>query len=303
MKPVNKVFFGERGLTSSSANHICNVCKELIASTNYELGSLSFTKTSVSDFDGKKVHILKKGMPMSEEQIMSNLSKVTQAHSLIAYLREALKAKEDELNDVKNRKFECSVKEFKCSEEKAPERGEAFTVNDALGELNIKDRNEYYSLEAEASVIGKFIHPGSPFEEARAALIACCKTGDTELIEKHSTLLLQKTEPVSNLEDVESLYFKLQKKHREVSARFNSIKAKLQSRVDEENGSRNLDFKQKLDAYYSLYNKEYADYEALKAKEEAEFNDKVRKDLQTVSQLKIVVPNELEPIFNIVNAL
>ena len=43
----NKVFFGENGLTSTSANHVANLAKEFISSSEKYLNSISFVKTTI----------------------------------------------------------------------------------------------------------------------------------------------------------------------------------------------------------------------------------------------------------------
>ncbi|MDR0865422.1 MAG: hypothetical protein LBO74_10900, partial [Candidatus Symbiothrix sp.] len=109
MKKINAVFFGEKGITSSSANHVCNIGKEYIEATHKSLDSLNFVTSSVTDFNGENTHILKEGVKISEEDILNKLSKIAEINSLIAYLREAIKAKSNELTLLKEQDFECSI--------------------------------------------------------------------------------------------------------------------------------------------------------------------------------------------------
>ena len=45
---MDKIFFGESGLTCTSANHIANLAKERIADLESWLASISFTNTTIS---------------------------------------------------------------------------------------------------------------------------------------------------------------------------------------------------------------------------------------------------------------
>lgn len=283
MKPINEVFFGEKGITSSSANHICNIGKEFIEATHKSLESLNFVTITISDFMGEKTHILQEGIIVSEEDIMDKLSKVAEIHALSAYLREAIKAKESELQDLKKKEFECSV-DF-------PDEPEKFETENALGELSIKERNEYLSLEAEASVIGKFIHPGSPFDVARKTLMDCAVHA-AEVQEHGNALMIIRKTPVHTAGEVDELFFKLQKRYREVSARLNAIKHKLQNRVDEEMLVRNRNYAQTL-----------SDYREIRGKEENAFKTSIQQENKRIADLKIAVPHGLETIFNFVNKL
>ena len=47
MKKVNEVFFGEHGLTSTSANHLANIAQEKIVSNEAKLKNLNFVTTTV----------------------------------------------------------------------------------------------------------------------------------------------------------------------------------------------------------------------------------------------------------------
>ena len=47
MKKVNEVFYGEHGLTSTSANHLANIAQEKIVSNEAQLKNLNFVTTTV----------------------------------------------------------------------------------------------------------------------------------------------------------------------------------------------------------------------------------------------------------------
>jgi hypothetical protein len=283
MKKVNEVFFGEKGITSSSANHICNVGREYVESTHKSLESLNFVTSTISDFLAEKTYTLKTGIMLSEDVIMGKLTKISEVHALIAYLREAIKAKDTELQDLKKKEFECSV-DF-------PDEAERFEIEDVIGELNVKERNEYLTLEAESSVIGKFIHPDSPFDIARKALMDCAVNA-AEVQERGNNVMIIKKTPVHTVEEVDELFFKLQKRHREISARLNSIKHKLQERIYVENLARNRNYDEVL-----------SDYKVIRKQEETAFKASIQQDSKRIANLKIVIPNELETVFNFINTL
>jgi citrate synthase len=301
MKKINSVFFGEKGITSSSANHVCNIGKEYIEATHKSLDSLNFVTSAVSEFNGEKTHTLKEGVKISEEDILSKLSKIAEINSLIAYLREAIKAKSNELTLLKEKTFTCSISEedyySKAIEAKQEEFGflkdeyTKYEIEDALAELNIKERNEYFSLEAEAAVIGKFIHPKSPYDLARTALMDCT-TNSAEIKEYGNTVVVIKKTPTITIEEADNLFFKLQRKHREVSAQLNAIKHTLQERATEMNLLSN-----------QVHETILSDYKELKDKEESKFNAEKIKETKEIANLKIVIPNSLDSTLNFLNTL
>ena len=47
MQKINEVFFGKHGITSTSANHLANIAKELIADNEAKLKNITFVTTTI----------------------------------------------------------------------------------------------------------------------------------------------------------------------------------------------------------------------------------------------------------------
>ena len=47
MKDKNKIFFGEKGISSTSANHLANIAKQMVDQENAKLDATSFVTTKV----------------------------------------------------------------------------------------------------------------------------------------------------------------------------------------------------------------------------------------------------------------
>ena len=47
MKDKNKIFFGEKGISSTSANHLANIAKQMVDQENAKLDATSFVTTQV----------------------------------------------------------------------------------------------------------------------------------------------------------------------------------------------------------------------------------------------------------------
>ena len=94
MENPNLIFFGDAGLTSTSANHVANLAKEYVQNIETELANCSFYRESVALIGTKDFNILSEGMDdEAVKKIPNLLQKVSEANSLIAWLREAIKAK------------------------------------------------------------------------------------------------------------------------------------------------------------------------------------------------------------------
>ena len=109
MKKVNEVFFGEHGLTSTSANHLANIAQEKIVSNEAKLRNLNFVTTTVdivgSPADSGKV--INKGYDEAQlGEIRGLLAEIADMNAFCAWIREAIRAKDTELEDLTEMGYE-----------------------------------------------------------------------------------------------------------------------------------------------------------------------------------------------------
>ena len=264
MKKVNEVFFGEHGLTSTSANHLANIAQEKIVSNEAKLRNLNFVTTTVdivgSPADSGKV--INKGYDEAQlGEIRGLLAEIADMNAFCAWIREAIRAKDTELEDVTEMGYEEWLKENNLENER-PVPEDDVTIDDIKAEMNIKERNEYFHLEAIAATIGKYIHKDGIYSAARQELHnRLMKPYSTEGTGKE-TLIYQHT-PSIDQQKVEDLFFDLQKWHRTNEASLNRIKYNIQFR-----------------------------------KMNAQFKEWKIKECERISQLKIVIPQELQTIYD-----
>ena len=166
-----KSFFGENGLTSTSANHYANLAKEMTRRIKERLDAVRFFDIKMSIIGDDRYGTVAHGiLPNAFEDIKKGLELITGCNSLIAFFREAIKEKErltDEANrwedaerrtDLNNRTREhASLK---------PKRDAYLDADDVVRSWSVGEQERYLSLEAEASVYGKFIHEDGRLSKA-----------------------------------------------------------------------------------------------------------------------------------------
>jgi hypothetical protein len=100
-------FLNAEGLTSTSANHIANIAKEYYSNLEEKLNSIVLYTTTFRLISDTNITTLEEGDTKEFiEEIPSILNKITQAKSLIAWLREGIKVKDNFLKDITNMHFE-----------------------------------------------------------------------------------------------------------------------------------------------------------------------------------------------------
>jgi hypothetical protein len=289
----NNVFFSENGLTSTSANHVANLAKEYVQNIEKDLSNTSFINTSVSIIDSNNDVTISIGKDATFLELIENkLNKISAAKSLIAWLREALKAKEklqQELNQLSL--YDWIKTEKNETVPVYPERDDYMTEDDYYASLNIKDRNRYYMLETQAAVYGKYIHPSGAFSKAREELSDKLNKPH-EVKEDGRDTIIYNYNPSVEQSKVEDLFFKLQKDYRQVQAQLNGMKHECELALSENRISIDNAYKEELEKYNQTINKYNVEY-----------NLWTKKKSQEYASLKIAIPDNLKSIYNEVNSL
>ena len=291
------VFFkkeGEEGvaLTSTSANHIANMAKEYIQSTESELNNVSFLNVEIALIGANGSNTIQVGMTQEEfDNIPVMLDNVAQAKSLIAWLREAIKAKDTLMRELQATTLDEWCEENDVERPISPIAPHVLTEQEYYASLPIKERNRYYQLETMAAVIGKYIHPDGNLSDARKELKD--KVQHPHQVEgKGRDALIYTYEPSVSIAIVDNTFYELQKKHREVQAQLNSMKHDCEVAIEESTNKSNSEYAVALSEYKENLKTILLSFKTWKDTKSQEY-----------SKLKIAIPNSLMGIYNTINSL
>ncbi len=282
------IFFSTegKGLTSTSANHIANLAKEMVRETEASLEGLTFYSTSVALIGNDSVNTLREG-DTSETlgKIKAQLHTIAKANSLIAWLSEAIKAKERLLKEVDDLTLNDFMKLQGIKKPDMPTRGTALTEDEYYASLSVDERNRFYSLEALASVLGKAVHPAGVIANAREQLNERLKNPKTIEGKGRDALLFFYT-PTVKTSQVDEVYFAVQKEFREVQASLNAIKYDCLKAVKESE----IEVQTK-------YADDYAKYQAEITRIQNEMSTYEKKRTREIGSFKIRIPDSLVDIY------
>lgn len=277
-------FFGNTGLTTTSANHVTNLAKEFIQDNLESLENIQFYDESVQLLSSNQISSLSKGCS-DISSYPDKINDIIAATSLCAWLREAIKKKDDLINSLSDK----AEKMFPKPE--SPETEDFFTTEDYLETLTEEQLFKYYQLNAIASVLGKFIHQSCPLNKARKQLFTI--TNSPNRIEgQGQDAMIYYRNPCIDSKEVDTFFFELQNKHREAQAQLNKIKYDGEQYVNDRNAE--IDFKERN------LNQEYS--EQLKARRQ-NIQDYINTEKQKIRDYKIVIPDSLKPIYEKINKL
>ncbi len=284
----------ERGITSTAATHLSELATEIIAGCKAKLEAASFVNGFVdivgsANEKGKQVEIGYATHQLAEFNAL--VGRVADMHSFCAWMREAVKAKERMMEEVSNVTLNNWAETNNIIVPKMPARDAELTEQDIIKTLSVAERCEYYALEAKAAAYGKFIHPDEPFSVARRRLQEIMSKPITTQGEG-SSLLIYRYENSVDEEDVEKVYLQLQSEHRDAEKRLNQIKTSIKKKLNLAKAEQTEAYKNKIDAYMSESNKLNADFSSWQ-----------RREIEQISSLKIIVPNNLQATFDYLSAL
>jgi len=294
MKEKNKIFFGTKGITSTSANHIANIAKEVMEESRALLENITFVNCNVGLISSDVSKLTEKGYDTDElGNIVLSINKVAECNALIAYLREAIKAKEEELDyieGISTSKF-LKIKGIEIVDPRSSHSLDFMTEDDAIALLSQQERIRYLILEATSAAIGNRIHPGKSFAEARRKLELKRKE-PIKLVGSGSDALVYTYSPSADVDEVNETFMQLQSAHRTANKQLNSLKFKVKQIMDDHN--------LKAKREYAAQSEEYDRVIATYAKQAEAFIEEQKKELL---ELKIVIPSDFQKLFDELNSL
>ena len=253
-----------------------------------QMAKLEFYRTAVSLIGDSEEAVVSCGTgPERFSQIRKWVEEVCACKSLIAYLREAIKAKDKLTMDLDD----YGAEEIQELSEKEPEKEDRLTFEQVLDSWPIKERNRYLGLETRCAVIGKFIHPDGEYSEARKHFTDRMLS-PKELHENGKDTLVYSYYPNIDGQEIDALFFELQAEHRKAQAELNGMRNEISRLIDE-------DWRRKSDAWSVEHEKWSESMIRLKERIMREKEDRSKE----IENLRIVIPDSLKPIYGKIKAL
>lgn len=299
------VFFakeGEKGLNETSASHLCALASQVKAHYESILKNVSFVDSFIdvvgSDANPKQTNI---GMK-SIEEIDEAIKEIGKMNAFISWFAEARELLENIRKTVNGVSINAWMKASGIEEPEKPEltsnEVKTSTLDDMIDELSIKDHQMYLTLEAKASVYGKFIHPDQPMDRARNRMHEIVSKPYVSEGHGRDTIIYHHVPSIdTNLVDIE--FNKLQSEYRKIEQQLNHMKSdlrkKLSIRNTEENNERNLRLQK--------YKEERAAYDNKMHELTLQYNQWILDENSKISKIKFIIPDNLKETYTYLESL
>lgn len=288
--PIPEGFFGTSGLTATSANHIANLLKIRYERAENELGSINFTTETMQIIGSETENVMKKSNYCNEEEMKALLEYISRCKGFIAFLREAIKAKDALMKEIEDYGTEIDAPPT------APIPERPITESDVFEAMSVGDRVTYLATEARAATYGKFIHPGGHLDNQRRRAFDAF-TEPTKVAMAGRDTVIVKRENAITINQIDDMIMALQSEHRKSEAQLNGIKHEIEEKVKR-------DAQAKLDAYReakAAYDNVMDGYNRMKASIATTDSQARLERRKTIEELKIIIPNQYRDLFNEVN--
>lgn len=295
---MNNVFFKDGFLTSTEAQNICNVANEIIAKLTEHINSVGFYDTSIISIISSDNEIHAGIGNRNVSWIKDEIATIGKYNSLIAWLKEAIKNKEEALEELSDIHIQdwSEYKDYPAP--KSPSRKATVTKDDVIRNLGATELNKYFTLQSKAAAIGKFIHEGGSVSKAKIMLGKVIAEPNKISGAGRDTVVYKYT-PSVNVDDVDNMFLSLMSEHRNLNAQLNSIKAK----AIEEANKQNIANEQEYQKARTAYSKEYNDWLDKIEDLQSRFNQYIITEKEKISKLKINVPDSLMETYKSIKAL
>lgn len=286
-----KVFFAEKGITSTSANHVSNKGKELLKSEQAILDNINFVNTTMSLLYGGNCKTITNGMKPDDsfESIHKTIAKIANLNAMSAWIHEAIKAKTEILEYVQSLSIDKWAKDQNIELPNAPGKEFPITESDVIGTWDVAKRNKYYVYESYCSLVGKFIHPKGAFYEAKEKMNNAVQNPN-KVEGSGRDAIIYSYEPSIPVSDVNAEYDWLSTELRHKEAEFNKMKQEIIDAITEDKLSK----AQKFDDAYTKY---IDTMESIRNK----FDMWKTKTVKEISALKIYLPQGPKQTYDEIN--
>ena len=296
---MNNVFFENGFMTSTEAQNICNIAKEAVTNEHERLSAVSFYDTEIASIISPEAFIKTKISPNDISWISESLDKIGRYNALNAWLKEAIKAKEEAMDEVDI--MDVTTLDFYEDYIKPvqPTIGyDSFDEEQVMSEWSADKLNRYYTLNSEAAVIGKYIHDSGAIAKARKDLVNKMANPSTVSGQGRETIVF-KYIPSVDTEVVEGIYMSLLAKHRKLNAELNSLKAEIKETINKKNIEASIAFRDK----HTEWEYKISEYYSLVKQRDAKINEYKISEKERISKLKINVPSSLMDTYKEIKAL
>ena len=292
---MNDIYFGEEGLTSTSANHVSAMANVMVNDLKQHINGLRLYRKYIRVIGETETLVEERNDTLPE--VIQTVERISKANALIAWLREAIKERENALNDVNNTDINTYAKRTGYEMIDRPTMPQEPRVNfqdyktmlDAG--LTVKEYNRAMELNSTLAVLGEFVHEKGLLTKHKAELQRIAKN-PVEVKESGRDTIITRYE-ADDAAVIDEVYTELQARYRKLQAEKNGIDNKWSNMAAEYQVRRRAEYQTELNAWKAECAKWDVRYAALKD----HWMTWKKQECDRIAALKIFIPKDLVNLY------
>ena len=294
----NDIYFTtEEGMTSTSAQHVSAMANVMVQDIKQHIMGLRLWEKSIRVIGDVecKVETVNNTLP----EIADGVKRICKANALIAWLREAVKEREQAQKYVQDMSLDkwMELQGIEKPASPVPPMMPKINFQDYKTiidtGLTVKEYNRFVELNSALAVYGDMIHDKGLLTRQKNEL-ARIMQNPTEVKESgRDTIITTYHVDVNVSVDIDNLYTQLQSEYRKLQAEKNGIEAKF-SNLAMDYQTRKMDewkaAKAQYDRDLTAINSQLVGYDT-------QMKEWKKQRLEELAALKIIIPNDLQPLY------
>lgn len=293
----NDIYFGEEGMTSTSAQHVSAMANVMVQDIKQHIMGLRLYEKSIRVIGDVecKVEEVNNTLP----DIAEGVKQICKANALIAWLREAVKERENAQTYIQNMTLDDWMKKQGIEKPVSPEPPQMPRINFQDYKtildtgLSVKEYNRFVELNSALAVYGEMIHEKGLLTRQKSELQRI-RQNPTEVKESgRDTIITQYRVDVNIDTDIDKLYTQLQSEYRQLQAEKNGIEAKF-SNLAMDYQTRKMD---EWKAAKAQYDRDLQKVNSELVGIQTQMQEWKKQRLEELAALKIIIPNDLKALY------
>ena len=293
----NDIYFGEEGMTSTSANHVSAMANVMVQDIKNRLKGLRLYEKSIRVIGDAEVTVETVNNTLPD--IAEGVKQICKANALIAWLREAVKERENAQTYIQNMTLDDWMKKQGIEKPTSPvpptmpriNFQDYATILDTG--LTVKEYNRFVELNSALAVYGEMIHEKGLLTRQKSELQRI-RQNPTEVKESgRDTIITQYRVDVNIDTDLDKLYTQLQSEYRQLQAEKNGIEAKFSNMAMAYQTRKMEEWK----AAKSQYDRDLTRVNSELVGIQTRMQEWKKQRLEELAALKIIIPNDLKALY------
>ena len=293
----NDIYFGEEGMTSTSAQHVSAMANVMVQDVKQHLMGLRLYEKSIRVIGDVecKVETVNNTLP----EISEGVKQICKANALIAWLREAVKEREQAQQYIQDMTLDKWMELQGIEKPASPvppmmpkiNFQDYKTILDTV--LTVKEYNRFVELNSALAVYGEMIHDKGLLTRQKNELARILQN-PTEVKESgRDTIITTYKVDVNVAVDIDKLYTELQSEYRKLQAEKNGIEAKFSNLAMDYQTRKMEEWK----AAKAQYDRDLTRVNSELVGIQTQMQEWKKQRLEELAALKIIIPNDLKALY------